>query len=521
MIQLLDCTLRDGGYYTNWDFDKNLVVNYFQSMENLPISYVEIGYRSLRNEDYKGEYNFCPDYVLDLARQYMPSKKIGIILNEKEINIEDLSPLLDCCKGKLDFVRMAVDPVNIDKARITAQEIKKMGFEVGFNVMYVSKWFSHYPEFLDKLDVLKGIVDSFAMVDSYGSMMPEDVIAVTQRVKSVLDCKIGFHGHDNIELAFANTLAGIQSGCEIVDATVTGMGRGAGNLRTELLLSYLSAKHNWAVDFNSLSTTVADFDHLKDKYRWGTNLPYMVSGFNSLPQKEVMDWVTRRFYSINSILQALNNMKENKGDNLKLPQFNSSQQKFELAIIIGGGPSGASAASAIKQLVGKYTTDSVCIIHASSKNAGYYNDIDIAQFFCLVGNEGHRLEKVFANFDLDKISCVLPPYPRKMGTYIPEKLMDDSFELSAVTFSNLYKDSHTALALQTALDLCASVVYIAGYDGYEGLIGENERILTQENEYLLSKAVQENPQLQMSTITATKYTGVKNISIYGLLNQKE
>lgn len=519
MIEVLDCTLRDGGYYTNWDFEENLTRNYFEAMEALPVSYIEIGYRSLLQNDYKGEYNFCPDYVIANARRYMPSKKIGVILNEKEIKPGDLRQLLGSCIGKLDFVRMAIDPANWKRAKSSAEEIKKMGFEVGFNVMYMSKWTAEYPSFIDDIAALNGVVDSFAMVDSFGSMYPHEVVEITHKVKSVLKCKIGFHGHNNTELAFANTLAAIEAGCDIVDATVTGMGRGAGNLRTELFLAYLSSKEGWNVDFNRLSTTVADFERMKEQYGWGTNLPYMVSGFNSLPQKDVMDWVTRRFYSINSILQALNNMKDKKGDNLKLPEFNSDKQHFEQAIIIGGGPSGANAAKAIKQLINKQKNKSICLIHASSKNAGYYKDLDIPQFFCLVGNEGHRLEKVFADFDPDRISCVLPPYPRKMGTYVPEKLLGKSYELTDVTFSDLYQDSHTALALQIALELSVSTLYIAGYDGYDGLIGENERMLTQENEYLLSRIVDNNRQMEVATITATKYKGVKNLSVYGLLTE--
>lgn len=518
MIEILDCTLRDGGYYTNWDFEENLTQRYFEAMQSLPISYIEIGYRSLQNKDYKGEYNFCPDYVVDYARKYMPAKKIGVILNEKEINIDDLDLLLNSVKGKLDFIRMAVDPSQIQRARLLAIRIKEMGFEVGFNVMYMSLWSTKYPNFEKDISTLNGIVDSFAMVDSFGSMFPDEVINITQKVKSILTCKVGFHGHNNTELAFANTLAAIDSGCDIIDSTITGMGRGAGNLKTELLLSYLSSKKNIEVDFNKLGTTVSDFEQLKESYRWGTNLPYMVSGFNSLPQKDVMDWVTRRFYSINSILQALNNMKDNKGDNLKLSEFNSNKDKYDIAVIIGGGPSGAKDARAIKQFITKKKDVSVCIIHASSKNASYYNDLkSIPQYFCLVGNEGHRLEKVFADFSLDKMLCILPPYPRKMGTYIPEKLIDKSFELTNVSFTPKYQDSHTALALQTALELGVRSIYIAGYDGYDGLIGENERMLTHENEYLLSQVIAENADLEIATITRSKYQGVKNISVYGLL----
>ncbi|MDU1906126.1 MAG: aldolase catalytic domain-containing protein [Dysgonomonas sp.] len=517
MIELLDCTLRDGGYYTNWDFDRNLTTNYFQAMEKLPISYIEIGYRSLVEDGYKGEYNYCPNYLLTHIRSLMPTKKIGIILNEKEVKPEDIDTLLSFPQGTIDVVRMAIDPQNVKRAGETARLIKERGFEVGFNVMYMSKW-AEYPNFFSEIETLNGVVDSFSMVDSFGSMFPEGVTEITKTLKSKLTCRIGFHGHNNLELAFANTLAAIDAGCDIIDATITGMGRGAGNLRTELLLSYLSSRHGISVDFNSLSTTVSDFDSLKEKYGWGTNLPYMVSGLSSLPQKDVMDWVTRRFYSINSILQALHNMRDKKSDNLKLPIFNENKDlKFDIALIVGGGPSGVNSAQPIKELLKKYEDKKACIIHASSKNAGYYNDIEVPQFFCLIGNEGHRLEKVFANFDVNKISCVLPPYPRKMGTYIPQQLVNKSYELKEVTFTPLYQDSHTALALQTAIELSTKSIYIAGYDGYDGLIGENERMLTSENEYLLTHIVDKEPNIEIATITASKYKGIKNLSVFRLL----
>lgn len=520
MTEILDCTLRDGGYYTNWDFDEALTGSYFRAMERLPVSYIEIGYRSLIQDGYKGEYNFCPDYLLVNIRKLMPSKKIGIMLNEKEVKPEDLTKLLSFPEGTVNLVRMAVDPKNLVRAGHTAEIIKKMGFEVGFNVMYMSKW-SEYPNFISDIISLNGIVDSFSMVDSFGSMYPEGVAELTRLLKARLTCKIGFHGHNNLELAFANTLAAINAGCDIIDSTIAGMGRGAGNLRTELLSAYLSSTKNLNIDFNSLSKTVSDFEQLKEKYGWGTNLPYMVSGLSSLPQKDVMDWVTRRFYSINSILQALHNMRDKKKDNIKLPIFNSDKKHFDIVLIIGGGPSGVTSSKPLKEFLKKESNKKVCIIHASSKNAGYYNDINIPQFFCLVGNEGHRLEKVFAGFNLDRVSCVLPPYPRKMGTYIPESLINKSYELAEVTFTPLYRDSHTALALQTAVELSAKTVYIAGYDGYDGLIGENERMLTSENEYLLTQIINNEPEMEVATVTATKYKGVKNKSVYRLLIDKE
>ena len=106
-------------------------------------------------------------------------------------------------------------------------------------------------------------------------------------VRSKTNVKLGFHGHNNLEMALANTLTAIDEGIDIVDATITGMGRGAGNLKTELLLTVLNAKGVLDFPYNELSKTVDDFTELQSHYEWGTNLPYMVSGANSLPQKQV------------------------------------------------------------------------------------------------------------------------------------------------------------------------------------------------------------------------------------------
>ncbi len=79
-FKILDCTIRDGGYYTNWDFDKSVITEYCISMESLPIDYIEVGYRSIPLEGYLGEYFYCPEHVMAELKRMMPSKKLVIIL---------------------------------------------------------------------------------------------------------------------------------------------------------------------------------------------------------------------------------------------------------------------------------------------------------------------------------------------------------------------------------------------------------------------------------------------------------
>ena len=173
-MKILDCTLRDGGYYTNWDFDRKLVKAYCKSMENLPIDYVEIGYRSIPLEGYLGEYFYCPDYVMKELKGMMPSKKLVIILNEKDIRASHIPELLKPCQGYISMVRIALDPANFKRAIELAKAVKRMGFEVAFNVMYMSEW-KEDNSFLDLLNGLGNTIDFFYMVDSFGGVFQEDV----------------------------------------------------------------------------------------------------------------------------------------------------------------------------------------------------------------------------------------------------------------------------------------------------------------------------------------------------------
>lgn len=511
-IKILDCTLRDGGYYTNWDFDKELVSTYFKSFNQLPADYLEIGYRSFPMKNYLGEYFYCPVFVMEQAKQWS-DKKLVIILNEKDIRKEHVDDLLSPCVGLIDMVRLAIDPQNFTRALGLAEAVKSLGFEVGFNVMYMSTW-SEQKDFLNQIQEVSGLADYFYMVDSFGGVYPQDVTDTFDLVKSKTDAKVGFHGHNNLELALVNTLTALDCGADIVDATVTGMGRGAGNLKTELLLTALNAKFRLEVDFNSLSNVVSAFENLQRQHEWGTNLPYMVSGANSLPQKEVMDWVTQRFYSFNSIIRALQNQKDNQKDNQKLEVF-EPQKSFNNVVVIGGGPNAALHSDAVNEFIDR--NKNVCVIHASSKNAGYYKNLAVAQYFCLVGSEGHRLEKVFDDLGGFSGECVLPPFPRKMGTYIPQALEGKSFELKEITITDLVKDAHTVLALQTALNLKAQNIYFVGYDGYqEGYITKTELALSKENETIFQD-FQKNTDLKITSLTPTHYRNLEVESIYSLL----
>ena len=506
-LKILDCTLRDGGYYTNWDFDDSTLETYIDSINNLPIDFIEIGYRSIKLDGYLGKYFYLPISVINEIRN-KTDKKLVIILNEKDIRVEHLDSILGQCVGLIDLVRIAIDPKNIKRAMILAKGLKNMGFQVGFNVMYMSTWFDQKDLFESLLEV-NNVADYFYMVDSFGGVYPKDVIKTYDRIKKDLTIQIGFHGHNNLELALINTITAIDCGVDIVDATITGMGRGAGNLKTELLLTHLSSIQGLQINFNSLSSVVDVFSNLQDKYNWGTNLPYMVSGANSLPQKQVMEWVSNRSYSYNSIIRALNNESQGIDDNERLGHFKINK-KYDTILIVGGGPSVEKSYPFIEAFLSKNTNG--LIIHSSSRNSFVFSKLLNDQIFCLLGNEGYRMENIFKSTLPTESKCILPPYPRVMGTYIPISMKDKSYELEKNNLNSVTDVSHTSLALQTAINHSPEKIYIVGYDGYSASLSKKEQDLFIENESLFNEVNELGYDL--ISLTKSDYISLKPGSIY-------
>lgn len=508
-MKILDCTLRDGGYYTNWDFDSQIVNAYIKAINALPIDYLEVGYRNNPSKEYLGKFGYSPVSELKHLRKIC-TKKLVVMLNEKSTRPEDLELLLSPIVGLVDMIRIAIDPKKFDRAVVLAKAVKAMGFEVGFNCMYMSKWSTEYDGFLNKLSVLNDFCDLFCMVDSFGGVTPEDITNIYNEVRANTTVPVGFHGHNNLQLGLINTITAMKLGVDYVDATILGMGRGAGNLNMELLLTYLNAHEGMQVDFNVLGDVISSFTPLMKKYQWGTNLPYMLAGANRIPQKEVMDWVTNRVYSFNSIVRALDNRRNQEMDNAKYPVLDSAKQ-YEKVLIVGGGDSVKEHIDGIRDYI--LNNDNIAIVFATARHAKLFKDINCPKYYALVGRESRRMA---ANVDAVNFidTAILPPYPRMMGTDVPEFAMQHTYELKEITFTTDYQDSCTTLAIQTAIDICAVDLLLVGYDGYPGgILSEKETALTRENR-IIFEAYEQYMNKPLVSLTPSLYKELTVKSVY-------
>ena len=245
-MKILDCTLRDGGYYTNWDFDQELTNNYYKLIKSLPIDILEIGYRgnSSKKNTYYGEYYFLTVSNLKKIKSIIGNKKkISIMIDLKDWNKpSELQKNLSKCKGIVDMVRFAINPKKIIKTKNFLKVTKSLGFKVCVNLMY-SHLILNNSNLAKQVLKLKKYFNILYIVDSYGTLVTEDIKSIIKKIRDI-DNKIqlGFHAHNNLEMALSNSIEAIKNNIDYLDCTITGMGRGAGNLKTELLLTYLNLK---------------------------------------------------------------------------------------------------------------------------------------------------------------------------------------------------------------------------------------------------------------------------------------
>ena len=491
-----DCTLRDGGYYTGWDFDEDIVRDYFKLIDELPIEYLEIGYLNKPKDTYFGEFYYLPDHTL-LEISNLTSKKLAFMIDSKDCKVSDLQNLVPRVKDYVSMIRLATDPARIQHSLDLAREIAKYGVKVALNIMYISKVNADH-EIFDSLGDIGGYVDILNLVDSYGSVYPNDIPQIVENFRKVTTVTLGFHGHNNIELAYANCLAALSVGITHIDTTVLGMGRGAGNLKTEMLLAYRKSKLDQVVDLNVVGKLVDVFSGLHAQHKWGSNLAYMVSGNYTLPQKDVMEALEINRYSLAGIVSSLD--LEAK---LSLPVF-KRDNKIKNCLILGGGQSVVDHLKGIKSFLSQ--NKDCIVVHSSSKYTNTFKGIANEQIFAVAGDELLNLGETSSSS-----KYVLEPSPRKVNCSISN--LDGFYELSEVSFIDRYHDSPLTISLQITSDLGSAEIYLAGFDGYSETSSRKQLYIMKENQDIIDEF---GPKGLLS-LTPTNYKNLQKISIYGLL----
>jgi 4-hydroxy 2-oxovalerate aldolase len=531
-LNIIDCTLRDGGYYNNWDFSNILVNDYLKSMALSGIRYVELGFRSLNKKGFKGPTWYTTDnYINNLN---VPKKlKLGVMINMSEFlySGRQLKKKADLLfkkknKSKISFVRIAAHYKEFTLALEMCHLLQLKGYFVCINLMQISEQSNENINLLlKKLNKIKPDVLYFA--DSLGSLKSSDINKIVKNLRLNWDGPIGIHAHDNLEEALSNTITAIKTGVTWLDSTITGMGRGPGNAKTEYLIleveKHLKQKINILPITNLIKKHFAD---LKKYYNWGTNTFYYLAGKYGIHPTYIQEMLSIKLDEID-ILEAINQLKKSKGNKYDINLVRSEFQK-PIKLIRGSW-------MPEKKIKGK----EVLLIASGPKLAEYKKEVENYIFekkpIVIALNTLTKIKKELIDFylscnplrliaDVKLYKSIKSPLivPKSMLSDFHKKkfknhkllnygigLQDNKFEFKkdSAFIPKLY---NVAYALSIATSGKASRILLAGFDGF----GEKDKRTKVVNEIFISYTSNKNSRPIIS-ITPTSYN-FNTTSIYAL-----
>ena len=320
------------------------------------------------------------------------------------------------------------------------------------------------------------------------------------------EISIGFHAHNNLEMALSNSIEAMDNKIDYLDSTFTGMGRGAGNLRTELLLTFLNLKKKSLKikNFNNIGHVVDQFEKMKLKEKWGTSLPYMISGSTESPQSEAMQLIKSKRYNMTDIVSYLN-----KKDQVRFQIKKRLNLKKKTILIVGGGDSVKNKINYIYEYL--QNNPNIFIIFSSSRNLNLFHKIksNNRSAICITGNEITKINK-----SLLKKGKFIINESIDDKTILP-KILNNFFKLRKNKIDKKINNSPLAISLAAAQEMRAKYVYLIGFDGFENNNKINDYSLFNENQNIFNFY---KSKLNMISLTDTIYENLKKSSLFKLIN---
>ena len=530
---LLDCTFRDGGYYNNWDFDRDLIENYLSAMQAVNVDFIEIGFRGLKNNEFNGALAYSSENFLESIEIPLGLKeKIGVMINGSEISdpesqIDNLKSLFTRKENSVvTLVRIACHVEEFVACLPAATWLKDQGYVVGFNLMQVAG------RKLSDITALGLIasdypIDVLYFADSMGSLNPSQVDKIVKAFQKGWKGALGIHTHDNMGYAIANTLQAIKSGVSWVDSTVTGMGRGPGNAQTEYLINALSDDtHKQGNPIKLFALIRNYFKSLQAQYGWGTNHYYFLSGKFGIHPSYIQLMLRDNRYNEEDILAVIEYLRLEGGRKFNKATLESAMLFYskesigswepantiagKSVLIIGTGPGIKKYKSAIEAFIQKSDVYTIALNTQSEVR----QDLVDARAAC------HPL-RLLADFSeyLEYPQPLITPasmLPNKIREKLKDKeLLDFGINLANKGFKFNKNSCEVPMSLVIAYALAVATsgkaknIYLAGFDGYPSGDPRNE-----EAEFIFSQYRKDEGSLPIISITPTKYQ-LKTQSLFG------
>lgn len=278
-IKILDCTLRDGGYVNNWDFGLNNIQTIVENLSMAKIDYIEYGYLnticSNKDKSFFSSFNLWDNIC-------KTQSLLGLMVNFGEYPITNIPD----CKNPKTFIRVAFKKEDLDGALEYCEKLKQKGYELFINPMHTASYSES--ELKKMINIVNHISPkAFSIVDTNGSMTEQEALSLFNFIDKILSSEIAicFHSHNNLQLSFGNAQCLIKA-CKnrelIIDSTLFGIGRGAGNIHTEDLANYLNENNNTNYCIIPILKTVNEIIYpIFNSNPWGHSIAYYLAAINN------------------------------------------------------------------------------------------------------------------------------------------------------------------------------------------------------------------------------------------------
>lgn len=484
-ITLLDCTLRDGGYINNWLFSNKNINMIYENLSLAKVDYIELGYidKNASNNINSTKFN-----SFDSIKQMKINKKSVCMIDYGKFPIEEVPNKKDT---NLWGIRLAFSKNNLIEALNYCNLLKKKGYKVFIQPMVTKLYSTKELEFLFN-EANKINPYAIYIVDSFGSMDEKTVIKLLKQYDKYLNksIKIGFHSHNNLSLSYSNSVAFIKNRNNrkiIIDSSVYGIGRGAGNLPTELITSYLNQAYSNEVykSYYLLEIVNNYLSDLKKKNNWGYCLEYYLSAINDCHpnySKYLSEMHTLTINDMQKILKKISDNKRSKFDkeyimelyesymNNDIDDTKSYQQLKHILsnkklILLGSGPS----INKYKDKIISEIDNKSVVISVNSINKLFNTD------YVFISNRRRFADiKEKATIKIISTSNIECKFSHLIFNYIDNL---------ATEYEN--SDNSLLILLNILMKTNVEKVYLAGFDGLDFNVEKN--YYNQELEYVIER----------------------------------
>lgn len=522
-ISVLDCTLRDGGYCNQWKFGKHNITRIINGLVEADIDIVECGFLTKKLEYDVDATQFTEASQVD---SFIPANKHGklfvCMVNYGELPIEALPP---ASTTALDGIRVAFHKKDMLEALEYCKQIKEKGYLVFVQPMvslsYTDEEFKQLIQLTNQLEPY-----AFYIVDSFGVMKRKNLLHLYNIVEEFLNKGIivGYHSHNNMQLAYSNaqTLADIETSREmIIDASIFGMGRGAGNLNTELFVEYLNDNCGKSYMRRPLLIIIDEIlNNFHETNYWGYSLPNYLSAKHNAHPNYAGYLDSKKTLTVEAVDEIFAMMDEDK----KISYDKAYAEELYVRYMARGNANQERLAEFKNLLAGK----AVLIVAPGSSSVAerdkilpFANREDVVVISVNFQYDQCETDFIFMSnlrrfkkLKQSKEKCVVTSNISGEGVYLQVDYESLLNEYEGV------RDNAGMMLIKLLIGLGVKKIFLAGLDGYsvdptQNFADEAMRFFTQKNVFEamnqgMNSALKEySKSVEIEFVTTPKYVAVK------------